>query len=112
MKRIALAVVLSQLAFAGFTVARAEDAAELYGKKCASCHGKDGKGATPMGKKMGVKDLTDGAVQSKISDAEIEKQINEGVKGDDGKVKMPAFKEKLGPDDVKALVKQVRSFKG
>ena len=60
MKRILFA--LAALAVAGAAHA---DAA-LYAKKCASCHGKDGK-PSAVGQKMGAKDL--GA--SKLSEAEI-----------------------------------------
>ena len=65
------------------------DAAALYAKNCASCHGKDGSGATKMGKKAGARDYRDAKVQSSFSDAEGIKAIKEGVK--DGKEKMKAY---------------------
>jgi mono/diheme cytochrome c family protein len=85
------------------------DGAEMFGKKCAGCHGKDGKAATSMGKKLNMKDLTDPKVQAASTDAQWEKVILEGVKGDDGKSKMPA--SKISADDAKALVKFVRTLK-
>jgi Cytochrome c. len=85
------------------------DGAEMFGKKCAGCHGKDGKGETTMGKKLKIKDLTDAKVQAAKTDAQWEKSILEGVKGDDGKTTMPAAK--VTPQEAKDLVKFGRGFK-
>jgi mono/diheme cytochrome c family protein len=85
------------------------DGAEMFGKKCAGCHGKDGKAETSMGKKLEIKNLTDAKVQSASTDAQWEKIILEGVKGADGKNVMPAFK--VTPEEAKNLVKACRSFK-
>ena len=85
------------------------DGAEMFGKKCAGCHGKDGKAETSMGKKLGIKDLTDAKVQAGSTDAQWEKIILEGVKSADGKNVMPAFK--VTPEEAKALVKASRGFK-
>lgn len=87
------------------SLASAADAAENWGKMCASCHGKDGSGATVMGKKSGVLDYRDAAVQAKFTDAQATQIIA------DGKDKMKAFKDKLTPDEIKALVAYVRAFK-
>jgi mono/diheme cytochrome c family protein len=89
---------------------RADDAATLWNKNCASCHGKDGKGQTMMGRRLQIKDLTDAKVQSSFTDADATKAIKEGVT-DNGQTKMKAFADKLSDDDIKALVGQVRSFK-
>jgi mono/diheme cytochrome c family protein len=85
------------------------DGAEMFGKKCAGCHGKDGKAETSMGKKLGIKDLTDAKVQAGSTDAQWEKIILEGVKSADGKNVMPAIK--VTPEEAKALVKACRGFK-
>jgi mono/diheme cytochrome c family protein len=86
------------------------DAAELYAKNCASCHGKDGKGDTKMGKKAGARDYTDAAVQSSFSDAEGLKAIKEGVKKE-GKDKMKSFSDKVSDADAKELLAYIRAFK-
>ncbi|MCF7731514.1 MAG: cytochrome c [Akkermansiaceae bacterium] len=80
-------------------------AAETYGKQCASCHGKDGKGQTTMGKKFKALDYTTAAGQ-KWSDADGVKVIL------DGKGKMKGYKAK-GIDEAAAkdLVKYIRAFK-
>jgi len=54
---------------------------EQFSKNCAPCHGKDGKAQTSIARKLGVKDLT----QSKLTDAEIERQIVDGRRDDYGK---------------------------
>ena len=77
---------------------------------CASCHGKDGKGDTVMGKKLGVKGYHDAKVQAAFSDPEMERAIKEGVKTN-GKETMKPFGNKLSNADIKALVAYIRSFK-
>jgi cytochrome c6 len=78
------------------------DAAALWAQHCASCHGKDGKGTTMMGKKLGLKDYTK---EQGFSDAEAANVIK------NGKGKMKGYKDKLSDADVKALVAYVRSLK-
>jgi len=91
-------------------VASAADAKENWDKQCAKCHGKEGKGDTKMGQKLDIRDLTDAKVQGELKDDAAFKAIKEGVKDKDGKTRMkPA--EGLSDDDIKALVKHVRSFK-
>lgn len=98
MRRIVAAVAVC-LAFA-FTTARAEDGKALFAQKCAACHGPDGKGQNPMGKKLGAKDLTTlGA-----SEADIVKTITNGKPP-----KMMPYKEKLTPDQIQAIAKYVKS---
>jgi mono/diheme cytochrome c family protein len=89
--------------------ASAIDAAALYNNetapKCASCHNADGKGNPAM--KTSMKDLpdfTDAAWQKKETDAELIETIKNGHKP------MPAYKDKLSDDQIKALVAYVRKF--
>jgi len=90
--------------------AKADDAAQLWDKNCAACHGKDGKGQTTIGRKLQIKDFTDAKTQASFTDAEATKAIKEGI-SKDGQLKMKAFGDKLSDDDIKALVARVRSFK-
>jgi mono/diheme cytochrome c family protein len=94
MKRIALFLAA---AFLLAPAVRAEDAAALYTAKCKMCHGPDGKG-TPVGVKMGAKDLT----ATTLSEADIAKTIA------DGKGKMTPFKGKLEPAQIEAVAKFVK----
>ena len=90
--------------------ANAADAKTNYEKNCAKCHGKEGKGDTKMGQKLGCKDYTDAKVQDGMKDEAAVKAIKEGVKDKDGKVLMkPA--EGISDADAKALVAYMRKFK-
>ena len=98
-----VAAVLS----AGSLALRAEEAVAVFNLNCSPCHGKDGKARTPIARKLGVKDLT----LSKLTDAEIERQIREGRKGADGKQAMPAFGDKIAEADLKPLIAFVKKFR-
>lgn len=79
-------------------------------KNCASCHGKDGKGQTMMGKKAGAKDYTDPKVQEGFTDEEAFKATKDGVVKD-GKTIMKPYGEKLTDEEIKELVAHIRAFK-
>jgi mono/diheme cytochrome c family protein len=81
----------------------ADDAKATFASKCTPCHGADGSGNTPMGKKIGAKSLASAEVQKK-SDADLQKVIGAGSG------KMPAFAGKLSPDQISGLVKLIRGF--
>jgi mono/diheme cytochrome c family protein len=88
----------------------ADDATiKLFKIQCANCHGMDGKGQTTPGKQAGVKDWSDGKTLKALSDDKIRAIIRDGVKGDDGKERMPANK-KLTDEQVNALLQMVRTF--
>ena len=82
-----------------------DDGAALFKTRCTPCHGADGSGNTPMGKKVGAKSLGSADVQ-KLTDADMNKTITAG------KGKMPEFGTKLTPAQVADVVKVVRSFAG
>jgi cytochrome c553 len=79
-------------------------------KHCGSCHGKDGKGETKAGKKVGARDQTDPKYQESFTDEMMFKAIKEGVK-DKGKEKMKPFADKLTDDEIKLLVGFIRTLK-
>jgi len=106
-KLIAAAVAVT---FGAVMVASAADAKENWDKQCAKCHGPDGKGQTKMGQKLSIKDLTDAKVQGDLTDEKAAKSIKEGIKDKEGKQLMKAA-EGLSDDDIKALVKHVRTLK-
>ena len=80
----------------------AQAGADVYKSKCAMCHGPDGKGQTPMGKNLKLRDLGSADVQSQ-TDAQLKDII------DKGKGKMPA--QKLAPAQTTDVVKFIRSLK-
>jgi mono/diheme cytochrome c family protein len=100
-----LIIVGLALLVVGAVSANAAEAKENWEKYCTKCHGPDGKGKTKMGEKFGIKDYSDAKVQEGMKDEEMAKAIK------DGKGKMKGFGENLNDDDIKALVKYVRSLK-
>ena len=84
--------------------AAAEGRSENFQTYCAVCHGEDGKAQTEKGKEKGARDFTNPKWQDKVDDARLVRSV---TKGHD---KMPAFEKKLSPDEIKALVAEVRTF--
>ena len=85
----------------------APDGAVLFEQYCIPCHGPDGRARTPAARKLGVKDLA----ESKLTDAEIARQISNGTKDADGKDRMPPFKDKIAAPEIDALVAFVKSLR-
>jgi mono/diheme cytochrome c family protein len=84
-------------------VVYARGGAEIYAAHCARCHGGDGRGQTPKGKQTGAKDFTNPKWQA------IEAR---GIRAiTNGKGSMPAFKNTLSPEEIRAVWEHVRAFK-
>ena len=81
----------------------------LFLKTCAPCHSPDGSASTPAARKLGVKDLR----ASRISDADIARQIRDGVQAVPEKAsqKMPAFRETLSAEQIESLVPVVKALR-
>ncbi len=79
------------------------DTAATYKAKCTPCHAMDGS-PTAAGKVMGGHDFRSDEVQ-KMSDADLTTVIAKG------KNKMKGFEKDLKPEEIKALVAFVRTFK-
>ena len=108
MKKLLLLTIA--ISVSALLAASAADANENFDKACVKCHGKEGKGDTKMGQKLSIRDLTDAKVQDSFTDEVAFKSIKEGLKDKEGKTQMKAA-EGLSDDDIKALVKHVRSLK-
>ncbi len=80
-----------------------QSTAKLYKDRCAACHGTDGKGKTAVGKGMHLRALDSPDVQ-KMSDKELTAIIA------DGKNAMPAYKDELSAQQIKALVGYTREL--
>ena len=94
---VTLFVLLPNLSWA------AEDGAALYKAKCAVCHGADGQGK-PAAKIPSL--ASDDA--KKMSDADLTDAIANGGKN---KKASHSFAQKgVTPDQIKALVEQIRSM--
>jgi mono/diheme cytochrome c family protein len=105
---IALVMIAAGLQMAGLRAAHAApDGKALFLKNCAPCHGPDGRAQTPIARRLGVKDLT----QSQTSDADIARQIREGVKDSKGNSRMPSFQDRFTAEEIESLVQHVKSLR-
>jgi cytochrome c6 len=98
-RRLAVVAVLLAMFALPLTSFAADAAADLYKSKCAMCHGTDGK------KMAGTREFASPEVQ-KMTDAELAATITNGKPP-----KMPAYKGKLTDDQIKDIVKYVRTLK-
>jgi mono/diheme cytochrome c family protein len=98
-KMFALALtvaVLGMIVPAAFAADLASD--PNYKAKCSVCHGANAEGKAAM--KTGA--MKDSASKS---DEELTNAIT------NGKGKMPAYKDKLKPEEIKALVSEIKALK-
>jgi cytochrome c6 len=79
----------------------AADGRTLYETKCAACHGKDGE-AKPPGK--GSRNFNDPGFRDSVSEDAIVKITSEG------KGKMPGYRSKMSPEQIRAVAAHVRSL--
>lgn len=102
---LGMSAIFAVLLFAvrGTPLGAAGEGEALFKSKCAACHGPDGAGQTPVGKNLKIADLRAEEVQ-KQSDADLTQAITKG------KNKMPPFEKSLKPDEIKAVVAQVREL--
>ena len=98
----AAAVILLALLCSTYTFA--DSGADIYKMKCSPCHGKNGAGDTMLGKNLKLRPLSSDDVQ-KQSDDELFTIISKGRK------RMPPFDRKLSKDQIRDLVKYIRSLK-
>src|SRR5262249_58008884 len=98
-------VILAVVVFGAATRVCAQDSpAALYKSRCQVCHGADGKGDTPAGKKVGARDFHSPEV-AKMSDTELFEVTKKG------KEKMPPYDKKLTDDQIKDVIKYIRSLR-
>ena len=105
---LAAAPVLTAFAVAVLAVpapASAADAAQVFKKKCAACHGQDGQ-PTKVFAKQGVRSFKDADWQKATDDAQIETSIREGKKG----TMMASFQKQLSDEEITALVAYIREL--
>ncbi len=76
---------------------------DTFKAKCATCHGPDGSGSTPMGQRLKVRDLRSPEVQ-KQTDEELTTIIT------NGKPPMPAYGKTLTPAEIRQVVAYLRSI--
>jgi cytochrome c6 len=105
LRGIVVGVVAAGLSAIASAEAPAVDAAALFKRSCAMCHGPDGRAATPAAKKMGVKDLS----LTELSSDQVRVAIVDGVKGVKGT--MPAFGARFSAAELDALVAHIQSLR-
>src|SRR5438105_281457 len=82
------------------TVEAQRGGAAIYAQNCARCHGADGRAQTPKGRQTDAVDFTS---DDWTPDAEHDARIVAS-----GKKSMPAFKRKLTPAQISAVVQYIR----
>ena len=96
-------LIVSGGGFLPETVNAQRSGATIYSQNCARCHGSDGRAQTPKGRQVDAIDLT-----SDDWSPDTDRDIRIVTKG---KKSMPAFKGKLTPADISAVVEYIRRFK-
>ena len=81
-------------------------AQQIWEERCIACHGMDGTAQTKKGRELKAKDFTRPKWQKHTTDDEIVSAITDGIP----KKKMPSFKGKLSPEEIRALVPYLRAF--
>lgn len=84
---------------------KARQAAVLYRRLCASCHGEDGSGRRKSVNGVATPDFTDPTWQSRRSDGQLADAILNGLG-----VAMPAFDDRLDAQQTRDVVALIRSF--
>jgi cytochrome c5 len=92
--------LLPSLMFAAGDATKGKD---VYAAKCKSCHGADGTPNPGMAKAMGIKPMSDPAIQAK-SDADLKKAVTDGF----GKMKPIAGVAGADLDNVIAFVRTLK----
>jgi mono/diheme cytochrome c family protein len=105
LKIVTLAVGVT-LVLAGFqhaALGQAKNAADLYGDKCAVCHGTDGAGQTARGKKLKVKNVRE--TIKKMTAEQMAEVVSKGKDPD-----MEGFGKELGPEMVTQITTYYRDL--
>ncbi|MBP7617942.1 MAG: cytochrome c [Geothrix sp.] len=76
----------------------------FYAASCAKCHGSDGSGRSPEGKRLTDPDFTDQQTMSRKSDAMMVKTIRKGIFFG---VVMHPFKRRITEAEALSLVREV-----
>lgn len=98
--RLTAALFLT-LASTGFAAADEAAGKNIFSTKCAICHGPNGDGNSPIGKTLNVPDLHSAQAQ-KMTQVEMKAIV------ENGKNKMPAFKDSLTDTQIGQVVDYVR----
>ncbi len=87
-----------------------EDAKKLYDQTCAMCHGPEGKGDGPTAQVLQPKPANLATVLKGKDAAYLTKLLKEGGAGVGKSPLMPAYKDILKDEQIRALIKYVKGF--
>jgi mono/diheme cytochrome c family protein len=107
-RRLALTaatLVTALVAFSAPPPVSGAEAATVFKKKCAPCHGAEGE-PNKVFAKQGVRSFKDAEWQKATDDAQIQKSIREGRKG----TMMASFEKQLSDEEITALVAYIREL--
>jgi len=106
MKKLACiaALLLAAVPASGTARAEGDGRSAAWTAYCTPCHGSDGRSDTEEGRKRKARNLADSRWLATVSDSRLESSIRRG------RDQMPAFGRKLTPEQVKALVAEIRSL--
>lgn len=90
------------------TPSRADAPEDIWRARCKTCHGDDGRGRTKVGLREHAPDFTTAKWQTQHPDDAIRNTIRNG--SPQNKV-MKSYKDRLGADEIDALVRYLRAFK-
>ena len=107
MKRFLITAVAA-VSIAGIAAtSMASDGASIYKSKCAMCHGATGAGS-PMGNAINGNEFISGGSDAEIADAIVKGRRGAAKKYPQYAMGMPA--QRLGDDDLKAVVEYIQSL--
>lgn len=106
-KLLILSTILALGSASALHAQQPADSAALYAKMCASCHGPKGTPAPAMAHSMGLSDFASTQAMAAVTDSAMRVAVSDG-KGRG----MPAYKSRLTPEQITALVKYIRTFSG
>jgi cytochrome c oxidase cbb3-type subunit 3 len=104
-KVLLLTAVLGLAAAVSLSAQQPVDAAALYGKTCASCHGAAGTPSAAMKTSMGVPDFAVAGTLAAVPDSVLRATVMNGK----GRM-MPSYKSRLTPEQIAALVGYIRTL--
>lgn len=105
-------LVTASVLFTSLTVCPAygEDAKQLYEQTCAMCHGPEGKGDGPNAQVLQPKPANLSVVLKDKDTAYLTKLLKGGGSSVGKSPLMPAYKDILKDEQIRALIKYVKGF--
>ena len=98
----AAAPTAAHLEPAHFSPPQPQPGAQIFGDKCAMCHGPEGRGGGPAK----TPDFTNPAVQASLTESDAVKIIRQGKPG----TAMPAWAGRLSDDEIRSVAAFVKSL--